>query len=69
MSYDGPRIFQAPYGNQAALENFQRTVVDGVSADRLREYTDRTFDIDRVRLWGTKETVKGKWKGSSRVTS
>lgn len=63
MSYDGPRIFQAPYGNQAALENFQRTVVDGVSADQLRKYTDRTFETDRVRLWGTKETVRGKWKG------
>jgi MoxR-like ATPase len=63
MSYDGPRIFQAPYGNRAAQENFQRTVVQGLSAERLREYTDRTFETDRVRLWGTKESVRGKWKG------
>lgn len=62
MSYDGPRIFQAPYGNQAALENFQRTVIEGVSVDRLQEYTDQGFETDQVRLWGTKETVRGKWK-------
>ncbi len=62
MSYDGPRIFQAPYGNRAAQENFDRTVIEGVLADRLREHTDRAFETDRVRLWGTKKTVKGKWR-------
>jgi 5-methylcytosine-specific restriction enzyme B len=62
MSYDGPRIFLAPYGNQAAQENFQRTVIEGVSADRVEEYVDRAFETDRVRLWGTKESVEGSWK-------
>lgn len=60
MSYDGPRIFQAPYGNRAALENFRRTVVEGVSVEEIEEHTDRSFETDRVRLWGTKETVRDK---------
>ncbi|MFC6903582.1 AAA family ATPase [Halalkalicoccus tibetensis] len=63
MSYDGPRIFQAPYGNKAALENFRRTVIDGIPVDQIEQYTDRSFETDRARLWGTKETVRGKWKG------
>jgi 5-methylcytosine-specific restriction enzyme B len=62
MSYDGPRMFLAPYGNRAAQENFQRTVIEGVSADRVEEHTDRSFETDRIRLWGTKESVEGSWK-------
>lgn len=61
MGYDGPKVFRAPFGNQAAAENFHRTVLEGVPVDRVRQFTDRTFEDNDVRLWGTKETVKGSW--------
>ncbi|WP_154019104.1 hypothetical protein, partial [Halococcus agarilyticus] len=63
MAYDGPSIFLAPYGNNAALENFRRTVLNGVSSNAVTEHTDRTLSGDIVRLWGTKESVEGSWKG------
>lgn len=62
MTYDGPSVFRAPYGNDAALRNFRRTVVDGVDRNAVAEHTDRAFDGDIVRLWGTKGTVQGSWK-------
>jgi MoxR-like ATPase len=62
MGYDGPEVFLAPYANEAAQENFQRTVVEGIDTGRVREHTDRTFGGERVRLWGTKETVSGSWR-------
>lgn len=33
MTYEGPRVFRAPYGNDAAYENFQRTVIEGDLSD------------------------------------
>jgi MoxR-like ATPase len=62
MTYDGPSVFRAPYGNDAALENFQRTVIDGVSTDRIGRFTDRSFEEEKVRLWGTKASVEGSWE-------
>jgi MoxR-like ATPase len=61
MAYEGPQLFLAPYGNEAAYENFRRTVIEGISAD--------DFDIDpqfrtgdgTAHLWGTKETVASSW--------
>ena len=60
MTYDGPNIFLAPIGNPAAQENFQNTVIDGVSAERVGTFSDQFPDRDPVRLWGTK--VRGSWK-------
>lgn len=65
MTYDGPVVFSAPIGNSAAQENFQRTVMDGVSPETVEEMTDGVIDDAPVRLWGTKETVRGKWEGVS----
>ena len=62
MAYDGPAVFLAPYGNAAAQENFQRTVLDGVSAPEVAAHTDAHPSGDTVRLWGTKETVSGTWR-------
>ncbi|MFC7204442.1 AAA family ATPase [Haloferax namakaokahaiae] len=64
MGYDGPKVFLAPYGNDAAQENFERTVRDGLSLVDLEEYTDvaSTADDDRVHVWGTKASVEGSWK-------
>jgi MoxR-like ATPase len=62
MGYDGPNVFLAPYGNDAAQENFERTVADGIERERIVEHTDRSFDGDVVRLWGTKDSVSGSWK-------
>jgi len=61
MGYDGPNVFLAPYGNDAAQENFERTVVDGIDRERVSQHTDRSFDGDVVRLWGTKDSVSGSW--------
>lgn len=62
MGYDGPKVFLAPFGSPDAKENFQRTVLEGVATDRVQQFTDRPFQNGVVRLWGTKETIKGKWK-------
>ena len=63
MAYDGPGVFLAPYANAAAQENFRRTVVEGVPADRVARHSDDHPDTDPVRLWGTKESVEGSWRG------
>ena len=65
MAYDGPEIFLAPYGNDAAHENFTRTVERGVSKEEITTYSDFEIDTEPVRLWGTKETVEGTWSNIS----
>ncbi|WP_254536306.1 AAA family ATPase [Halomarina litorea] len=65
MTYDGPGVFRAPYGNDDALENFHRTVLDGVEIETVAPHTEVTFDNDVVRLWGTKETVESSWSNVS----
>ncbi|MDR9432063.1 MAG: MoxR family ATPase [Natronomonas sp.] len=62
MAYDGPTVFLAPYGNAAAQENFQRTVLDGLSGSEVAAYSDSHSSGDTVRMWGTKETVSGTWR-------
>jgi len=58
MAYEGPSVFLAPYGNDAALENFQNTVTDGLPRDRIANFTEDPPASDGiVRLWGTKPTV------------
>lgn len=63
MAYSGPKLYLAPYGNEAALENFENTVLEGLPADRIGEFTDDpAADGDVVRLWGAKETLEGTWR-------
>lgn len=64
MGYDGPKVFQAPYGNDAALENVENSVLEGINADRVRQYTEQPPDAfdEVIRLWGTKPSVAGTWK-------
>lgn len=62
MGYDGPKPFLVPSSNAAARENLQRTVIEGVDADDVRAFTDRSFNADRVPVWGTKEGNTGTWK-------
>jgi len=62
MTYDGPGIFRAPIGNSAARENFQRTVLDGVDRESVVELAQVDLQTSPVRVWGTKETVKGTWE-------
>ena len=58
MAYEGPSVFLAPYGNDIALENFQNTVINGLSQDRIANFTEEPPGNDGVvRLWGTKPTV------------
>jgi energy-coupling factor transporter ATP-binding protein EcfA2 len=61
MAYDGPKVFLAPYGNSAARENFQRTVLEGVPENEVARYSNAYPSDDAVRIWGTKETVNS-WK-------
>jgi MoxR-like ATPase len=61
MGYDGPRIFRAPYGNDAAYENFMRTVEDGVPVSELSAESEFDATGEIIRLWGTKETVESSW--------
>ncbi|MEF8808091.1 MoxR family ATPase [Natronomonas sp.] len=62
MAYDGPKVFLAPYGNDAAQENFQRTVLDGIDEDVVADHSDTHPDADPIRVWGTKDSVSGSWK-------
>ncbi|WP_178915390.1 MoxR family ATPase [Natronomonas gomsonensis] len=62
MTYDGPEVFLAPYGNAAAQENFQRTALDGLSEAQIAEHSEKYPSSSPVRLWGTKESVEGSWK-------
>lgn len=64
MGYDGPNVFLAPYGNDAALKNVENSVLEGIDADRIQKYTDGSPAISDgvVRLWGTKPSVSGTWK-------
>lgn len=67
MAYDGPSIYLAPYGNDAARENFQNTVIDGISSGLVSRYTDNPPTSDGVvRLWGTKSTLDGTWSSIER---
>jgi len=64
MGYEGPKVFLAPYGNDDALENVENSVLEGIDAERVRQYTDSSPDaVDGVvHLWGTKPSVAGTWK-------
>lgn len=62
MGYEGPAIFRAPFGNQVARENFERTVVSGVDVDGVKAEMEWEPSDDIVRLWGTKATLEGTWK-------
>lgn len=67
MAYDGPSVFLAPYGNAAAQENFQRTVLDGLPESEVADHSDAylpdpSASDGTVRMWGTKATVSGTWK-------
>lgn len=65
MAYEGPKVFRAPIGNDAAQENFRRTVLDGVSRDKVEAHTDPSVDSTPIRVWGTKETVESTWENIS----
>ena len=62
MGYDGPEIYRAPFGNDAARENFERTVLSGVDPTTIDAETERELGDGPVRLWGTKASVEGSWK-------
>ena len=63
MAYEGPRLFLTPYANDAALENFQNTVLEGVDGNRVREFADDPPVTDgTVHLWGAKPSVASTWK-------
>jgi len=61
VTYDGPRVFRAPFASAEGKENFERTVLSGLPATEVAEHTDRELISDTVRLWGTKETVESTW--------
>jgi MoxR-like ATPase len=60
MAYEGPKIYRAPYASDKAFSNFERTVLEGLSAEEVTQYSDRDFGSEPVRMWGT--TVVGSWK-------
>lgn len=62
MGYEGPYIYRAPYGNADAVENFENTVLEGISESRVTEFkTDPPAKDGIVRLWGTKPSNDGTW--------
>jgi len=62
MTYNGPEVYLAPYGNAAAAENFQHTVQEGLAPPTIATYrSDPPTDEGLVRLWGVKPTLEGTW--------
>ena len=62
MGYDGPSVYRAPFGNDAARENFERTVISGVSTDTIAAQTGWEPPSETLRRWGVKASVEGSWK-------
>lgn len=60
MAYEGPKIYRAPYGSDKAFSNFERTVLEGLPTEEVTQYSDRDFESEPVRMWGT--TVAGSWR-------
>jgi len=58
----GPRVFLVPSSNASAKENFDRTVLDGVSAGRIREHSSVPFSADVVSVWGVVGGNEGSWR-------
>ena len=61
MEYDGPTVFLVAASSSSARENLKRTVLEGVSSERVGQFTDREFTNDTVPIWGTKEGNKPTW--------
>jgi len=62
MPYEGPKVFQAPVGNDVAQANFQRTVLDGIEPADIAGLSEVELTESVARLWGTKASVESKWK-------
>lgn len=60
MAYEGAKIYRAPYASDEAFSNFERTVLGGFPADEVTQYSERDFEAEPVRMWGT--TVTRSWK-------
>lgn len=62
MPDEVPDVFLVAASSRDARENFERTVLDGVSTDRIRSFSDQPFDDGTVPVWGTKGGNQGSWK-------
>lgn len=58
---DGPNVFLVPSSSSAARDNFQRTVLDGVGVEVIREYSDIPFSSEALPVWGTREGNVSTW--------
>lgn len=59
---DGSNVFLVASSNPAAQDNFNRTVLEGVDIDQVRQHTTVPFDTEKLPIWGTLEANVGVWK-------
>jgi MoxR-like ATPase len=57
-----PQIFLVASSAQDAVENFRRTVLDGVDRSTVREHATVPFRSAKLPVWGTKGGNHGAWK-------
>lgn len=57
-----PGVFLVASSDDDAVENFRRTVLDGVPIARVREHTTVPYHSETLSIWGTKGGNRGAWK-------
>lgn len=57
-----PGVFLVASSGDDAVENFRRTVLDGVPMRTVNEHTSVPFNSEEVSIWGTKGGNHGAWK-------
>jgi MoxR-like ATPase len=62
MADGSPGIFLVPSSNDDALANFERTVLDGVSSERIADHSGIQFASDSLPVWGTHEGNLPVWE-------
>jgi len=62
MSERQPRAFLVPSSNKDAQKNFERTVLNRVDINILKDLADLPFTSEELPVWGTREGNRATWK-------
>ncbi|MFB6296180.1 MAG: AAA family ATPase [Halobacteriales archaeon] len=61
MAEGSPGIFLVPSSSEGALANFERTVLDGVSSEKIASHSGIQFASESLPVWGTHEGNRPTW--------
>ena len=62
MAGGAPGIFLVPSSNDEALDNFDRTVLEGVPSEQIADNSGIRFTSDVLPVWGTHEGNHTTWE-------